>query len=171
MSWLSRIFKRRTPAVFHKPAGRTYFVENWISEELMLDALQRFLQFAEPWGMDPLQRTEDWTEHDGFGIHASPIQRAEVFEIVSNVDGLRKSVSSDWLVSTGLVGPSNSWLVRYWLCDSDWEGPLDVTLTTDEMILSFETEVLAHLPFQMNSMPAAKFQKAAREIGEGIQSS
>lgn len=137
------------PSNFKPPTGINFSCPEAISIATLSKDLRQiaaFLQHKFPY--NPLQRFEDWWQHDGLHFYEGPIDMPGLFAIVGSPKRVYEAMPGEDYVRIGIASSDGKWYLRfyaYWEDEVDFpEGDYDITLSF-ELVEEFRTEVVPEL--------------------------
>ena len=138
------------PGHYTPPKGINFRCASMVDIRTLSHALCKivaFLQTVDPY--QPLNRHDDWWEHDGLNFIKEQMTMHDVFEMVGSPRSIYERMPGDEYVHIGISPVDNSWYLRFYAAWDDdgmqLEGRFDLTLT-DELAERFRQEVVPNLP-------------------------
>jgi hypothetical protein len=155
-----KVLLSNSRVTFQQPQGTNFRT----SREVPLDELSRalcavvaFLQHRSP--ATPLQRYEDWWEHDGMHFDEGSMTWDQLFALIRTPKDLLESMTGEFMVHVGIAPRDNLWYLRFMAWDPDEQflsGKFDITLPP-EQANEFEREILPNIPVTLHAESAVTY--------------
>ena len=131
---------------FKPPEGTNFNCRDFIpiaSLSKDLCKIAAFLQDKYPYV--PLQRFDDWWQHDGLHFEKGTLDWHGLFSIVGSSKTIYQSMPGDDYVRVGIAPSDGKWYLRFYATWDDegnlLQGDYDITLPSD-LVVEFRQEII-----------------------------
>ena len=117
---------------FIRPTGINFSSYHALNAVEMSNILREIVGFIRKLEInEPLERYDDWWEHDGLHFYRGNITIEELLDIVSTPLTLQNEMTTDFYVFIGVAPKNNDWYLRFYLDEDELVGRFDVTFSSE----------------------------------------